>query len=466
MKFVGMDLKDAIPILKEMGANVEVARRSGEYVISHEVVGRVRVNCRRQDCSRSLSVYLKKLHKYVTDTKIAPKWEPVDTKKLVLSSAVAAQNGDAMAPAPVPVMLSVQRKEPKAEPPAPEPAPLPPVERVRPPKPPKPQKPPKFVSVAAPAAPKPGGITSSWINEEAFLREAEEREQERELERLTAPPPPPELPPIVEYEYVAPEPTESVAENGQVMNDTDENAAADTEMEAETPTPEPAVTGNLSDQIKLYREMRQKIAENGLKRLEQLRSDREGIVEMLRDTDKEIDQLCQELSEAGVTIPVNLIPLPAQGHVVDAPRDVAPRIVTGTPVPVASTAAPIGSTVEDVSPELLQARKLAGQKAAETRRARAAARSLPPAVAPSAAAPASSDWRLPVDVRIVEYLKDHDDEWLYGRDILEGLGLDIVQPSTILGPLVEAGKIERRGVHRYTQYRYVRPEDSVARTGT
>jgi hypothetical protein len=66
----------------------------------------------------------------------------------------------------------------------------------------------------------------------------------------------------------------------------------------------------------------------------------------------------------------------------------------------------------------------------------------------------------------VEYLKDHDDEWLYGRDILEGLGLDIVQPSTILGPLVDAGKIERRGVHRYTQYRYVRPEDSVARTGT
>jgi hypothetical protein len=55
-------MREAVRLAKDLGADVEIASGTGEYLIRHRAMGIVqRVNSRRKDTPRSLVVWLRKL---------------------------------------------------------------------------------------------------------------------------------------------------------------------------------------------------------------------------------------------------------------------------------------------------------------------------------------------------------------------------------------------------------------------
>jgi hypothetical protein len=59
------NLRDAITVWIALGGKVSKPNSTGEVLLSHPLVGRVRANCRRKDCSRALVVKLRKLIRLV-----------------------------------------------------------------------------------------------------------------------------------------------------------------------------------------------------------------------------------------------------------------------------------------------------------------------------------------------------------------------------------------------------------------
>lgn len=59
--FGNPNLLDAIRMAIRAGCEVFIARRTGEYVISHPIAGRCRINSRRKDCPRVLVCLLRRL---------------------------------------------------------------------------------------------------------------------------------------------------------------------------------------------------------------------------------------------------------------------------------------------------------------------------------------------------------------------------------------------------------------------
>lgn len=59
---VGINQRDALRLAKALGADVAIARRTGEVVVSHpRVTLKVRINSRRKDTPRALVVWLRRL---------------------------------------------------------------------------------------------------------------------------------------------------------------------------------------------------------------------------------------------------------------------------------------------------------------------------------------------------------------------------------------------------------------------
>lgn len=61
----GMNLRTALKIARQLGARVEAVPGTGELRFSHPSSGRVRVNARRHDASRALTVWLRRLEQGV-----------------------------------------------------------------------------------------------------------------------------------------------------------------------------------------------------------------------------------------------------------------------------------------------------------------------------------------------------------------------------------------------------------------
>lgn len=65
------NLRDAIRVLLSLGGEASKPNSTGEVLLFHPLMGRVRVNCRRKDSPRALIVKLRKLIRLVNGREAA-----------------------------------------------------------------------------------------------------------------------------------------------------------------------------------------------------------------------------------------------------------------------------------------------------------------------------------------------------------------------------------------------------------
>ncbi len=420
MKYVGMDMRLAVNLLKEFGASVDIAHKTGEYIIVHPEAGRVRVNCRRRDAPRSLSVYLKRLSDIVSRRAIlSTANQTIFQKKMALAAAVSPDLFDS-------VKIPKKEKEPLENPPesvgssrpfanlkiggvTPEVAKTKPIVK----------QPPKQVKLAQPGLdtgaqtsqpqPKPGRVEV--------------------LEYRPIPQPETVLPPVIDE----PQPLATYSGEDYVANPPIESPKVElppVKIEA------PAVPTDLNSQLKFFRQMKEQIEQKGISRLRQLQDDRKGIIDMLQDTDREIQTIINDLQEAGVSIPNDLV----LSQFTSAPKSNAISRIERIETPIQPN---------DDSGTIFAPSTTTGMPAMSTSTEGATWDG--PAWTPEP----EPEKTVSMSVRVAEFMEANDEMWLLGREILDAVGIsETVQPANVLNRLIDSGKLEKRGQHRYTQYHW------------
>jgi hypothetical protein len=185
--------------------------------------------------------------------------------------------------------------------------------------------------------------------------------------------------------------------------------------------------------------MKEQIEQKGISRLRQLQDDRKGIIDMLQDTDREIQTIINDLQEAGVSIPNDLV----LSQFTSAPKPNAISRIER----IERIETPIQPN--DDSGTIFAPSTTTGMPAMSTSTEGATWDG--PAWTPEP----EPEKTVSMSVRVAEFMEANDEMWLLGREILDAVGIsETVQPANVLNRLIDSGKLEKRGQHRYTQYHW------------
>lgn len=124
----GANLRDAIKAAIDLGCQVWVARRTGEYVVRHDV-GRCRVNLRRKDAPRSLTSLLNRIQRALSGEQVDQADEQIEQPEITpeVEAELVAVTEDTL---DAETEAVVEAPEPEAEPP-PAPTPMSVTDRLR-----------------------------------------------------------------------------------------------------------------------------------------------------------------------------------------------------------------------------------------------------------------------------------------------------------------------------------------------